>query len=651
MHGQDHKASAPLATAAPAGGRVLFALAALPLLVGTVLLLAFGRREEAQIAFVLGTVPVLAALALEIIRALRAGQFGLDILAALSMSAALAFGEPLAGNVVALMYAGGQFLEALAQSRARREMTALVARAPRTALRREGGDLVSRPIAAIGSGDVLLVRHGDAVPVDGRIAGGSGLLDQSAITGEARPVRRGAGETALSGSVNVGPAFDMVALKRADESTYAAIVRLVEAAAASRAPLVRLADRYALGFLAVSLALAAGAALLSGDPRRALAVLVVATPCPLILAVPVALMAGLSRAAKLGVLVKSGGALEAMARVRALVLDKTGTLTEGRAAIAAIDVADGFDPDAVLRLAASLDQASNHVVAEALVAAARARELALSAPQNVEEDGGAGLTGRVEGHTVSIGSGAYVTARASGTLAEAAPSGEDATAVVAVAIDGRLAGRIVLADHMRAEAPAMVAALRAAGVEHIRLASGDRRAAVAALCRRIGADDCAGELTPEEKVASVTAARAFGPVMMVGDGVNDAPALAAADVGVAMGARGAAASAEVADVVLLVDRLDRLAEGVAAARRALAIARQSVIAGIGLSVLGMLAAAFGYLPPVQGALLQEAIDVAVILNALRALLPGAPAQPPHPPQAGTARRPAGGCATCRAACP
>ncbi|MBB6309322.1 heavy metal translocating P-type ATPase [Xanthobacter tagetidis] len=648
MHAETSTATANLDPPAAAGGRVLFALAALPLLAGTVLLLGFGRPDAAHVAFVLGTAPVLAALVLEIVRSLKAGQFGLDILAALSMSAALAFGEPLAGNVVALMYAGGQLLEALAQNRARREMTQLVARAPRTALRREGEDLVSRPIAAIGPGDVLLVRHGDAVPVDGRIADGSGLLDQSAITGEAHPVRRGAGETALSGSVNVGPAFDLVALKSARESTYAAIVRLVEAAAGSRAPLVRLADRYALGFLAVSLALAAGAALLSGDPRRALAVLVVATPCPLILAVPVALMAGLSRAAKLGVLVKSGGALEAMARVRALVLDKTGTLTEGRAAIAAIDVADGFDPDEVLRLAASLDQASNHVVAEALVAAARARGLPLSAPQDVAEDGGAGLTGRVEGYTVAIGSGAYVGARASGRLPEVRRSEEDATAMVKVAVDGRLAGRIVLADHMRAEAPAMAAALRAAGVDHIRLASGDRSAAVAALCRRIGADDCAGDLAPEEKVATVTSARAFGPVMMVGDGVNDAPALAAADVGVAMGARGAAASAEVADVVLLVDRLDRLAEGVAAARRALAIARQSVIAGIALSVLGMLAAAFGYLPPVEGALLQEAIDVAVILNALRALLPGAP---PRPPQAGTAAHPAGGCAACRSSCP
>ncbi|MEP9350974.1 heavy metal translocating P-type ATPase [Xanthobacter sp. KR7-225] len=649
MHGAPDNASATAASAAPSGGRVLFALAAVPLLVGTVLLVGFDRPAEAHIVFALGTVPVLAALLLEIVRSLQAGQFGLDILAALSMAAALVFGEPLAGNVVALMYAGGQLLEALAQGRARREMTALVARAPRTALRREGDDLVSRPIEAIAPGDLLLVRHGDAVPVDGRIVAGSGLLDQSAITGEARPVRLGAGETALSGSVNAGPAFDLEALKPARESTYAAIVRLVEAAAGSRAPMVRLADRYALGFLALSLALAAGAAILSGDPRRALAVLVVATPCPLILAVPVALMAGLSRAAKLGVLVKSGGALEAMARVRALVLDKTGTLTQGRAAIAAIDVADGFDADEVLRLAASLDQASNHVVAEALVEAARARGLALSAPRDVLEDGGVGLTGRVEGRCVALGSRAYVVARASGALPDARSSGEDATAMVAVAVDGRMAGRIVLADHMRVEAPGMMAALRAAGVEHIRLASGDRRTAVAALCRRVGADDCAGDLTPAEKVASVKAARAFGPVMMVGDGVNDAPALAAADVGVAMGARGAAASAEVADVVLLVDRLDRLAEGVAAARRALAIARQSVRAGIGLSVLGMLAAALGFLPPVQGALVQEAIDVAVILNALRALLPPRPDRPPTPP-AGAVRR-AGSCGTCRAACP
>lgn len=625
---------------------LLFAVAAAPLAIGLGLAYLAHWPEAGGIAFILGTVPVLAALVLEIVQSLKRGQFGLDVLAALSMSAALAFGESLAGNVVALMYAGGQMLETIAQGRARREMSALVARAPRTALRREGKALQIRPVEEIVTGDLLLVRHGDTVPVDGRIVSGAGILDQSAITGEAHPARLGKGEAVLSGAVNVGPAFDMVADRPARDSTYAAIVRLVEAAAGSRAPMVRLADKYALVFLAFSVALAVGAALVSGDPRRALAVLVVATPCPLILAVPVALMAGLSRAAKLGLLVKNGGALEAMARVKALVVDKTGTLTYGRAEIEAVEAAPGFGADEVLRLAASLDQASNHVVADALVAAAKARKLSLASPEEVDETGGSGLIGRVEGHVVVVGSESFVRARSAGTAPAFSTTAEDATALVAVAVDGAFAGCIVIADRMRQDAPEMLDALRAAGVAYILIASGDRRETVAALCRRVGANECAGNLSPKGKVDCIKSVKAHGPVMMVGDGVNDAPALAAADVGVAMGARGAAASAEVADAVLLVDRLDRLGAGMAVARRALAIARQSVLWGIGLSCLGMGVAAAGYLPPVQGALLQEVIDVVVILNALRALLPGPPAEAsaPRPPVEGR-------CRTCRMAHP
>ncbi|MDI4657026.1 HAD-IC family P-type ATPase, partial [Xanthobacter autotrophicus] len=375
---------------------LLLTAAVLPLVAGLGLL-AVGQDRAAFFAFVAGTVPVLAVLVFDIARALGEGRFGLDLLAALSMATALAFGEPLAGNVVALMYAGGQQLERFAEGRARREMTALAARAPRSALRREGDTLREVPIGALKGGDLIVVRQGDTIPADGRIGGGPAVLDQSSLTGEAHPVRVEEGEEAPSGAVNVGGAFDVRVLRPADESTYAAIVRLVEAAAASRAPMARLADRYALAFLVVSLGLAITAAVLSGDPRRALAVLVVATPCPLILAVPVALMAGLSRAARRGVLVKSGGALEKLAAVRALVIDKTGTLTHGRAQLQEIRTAPGFPADEVLRLAAALDQASGHVVAAALVAAAKARGLDLAVPDGVAEEGGVGVTGRVEG--------------------------------------------------------------------------------------------------------------------------------------------------------------------------------------------------------------------------------------------------------------
>ena len=613
--------------AAGAAGRnryLLLAAAVLPLAAGLLLQL-MGMKGAASAAFAVGTAPVLAVLLIDIAWSLRAGRFGLDVLAALSMAAALAFGEPLAGNVVALMYAGGQQLERFAEGRARREMTALAARAPRDAVLHLDGGLVVVAAVDLVAGDRVLVRSGDTVPADGAVLGGPAVLDLSSLTGETRPARLEDGEEAPSGAVNAGDAFDLAILRPAADSTYAGIVRLVEAAASSRAPMVRLADRYALAFVLVSLALAIGAAILAHDPRRALAVLVVATPCPLILAVPVALMAGLSRAAKRGVLVKSGGALEKLARVRALVVDKTGTLTHGRAELEEVRTAPDFEPEEVLRLAASLDQASSHVVARALVHAAHDRDLALSPPRAVKEDGGAGLEGWVEGHAVAVGGTAYVAARASGDWSALRAHLPPASAVVAVAIDGRPAGLLLFADPVRDDAADMIAALRRGGVQHVALASGDRTEAVDAVGRDLGLDAWTGELKPEGKIAQIALSREAangGAVMMVGDGVNDAPALAAADIGVALGARGAAASAEVADAVLLVDRLDRLAEAMAIARRSLAIARQSVRWGIGLSLVGMVAAACGYLQPVQGALLQEAIDVVVILNALRVLIPG-----------------------------
>ncbi|MEP9354317.1 heavy metal translocating P-type ATPase [Xanthobacter sp. KR7-65] len=612
------------ATGGSARNRYLLLLAAvLPLAVGLALL-GLGRPAAAAIAFAAGTVPVLAVLVFDIARALRDGRIGLDVLALLSMATALGFGEPLAGNVVALMYAGGQQLERFAAGRARREMSALVARAPRDAVRHEDGALRIVPVDCLMPGDRVLVRQGDTVPADGRIADRAAVLDVSSLTGEARPARVEIGAEAASGAVNVGEAFDLVVLRSAAESTYAGIVRMVEAAAASRAPMVRLADRYALGFLVAAVGLAVGAALVSGDPRRALAVLVVATPCPLILAVPVALMSGLSRAARRGVLVKNGGALEKLASVSALVIDKTGTLTHGRAGLEEVRAAPGMDSDEVLRLAASLDQASSHVIAQALVQAAGRRGLVLSPPRDVVEEGGVGLRGTVDGRAVAIGGARYVSALAGGDFAELRTALPPASAVVAVAVDGRPAGLLVFTDRLRDDAADMLGALRRGGVTHIALASGDRAEAVDAVGRQLALDDWAGELSPQGKVERILRARAGAPggVMMVGDGVNDAPALAAADVGVALGARGAAASAEVADVVLLVDRLDRLAEAMAIARRALAIARQSVGWGIGLSMAGMLAAAFGLLEPVEGALLQEAIDVVVILNALRVLMPG-----------------------------
>ncbi|MEO6381438.1 MAG: heavy metal translocating P-type ATPase, partial [Nitrobacter sp.] len=579
-----------------------------------------GNVEASQLVWAAGTIPVLLALFAQIIGSLRRGDVGLDVVAALSMTAAVVFGENLAGNVVALMYAGGQLLESFAEGRARREMTALLGRVAFIAMRYRDDALDEVPIASIRQGDRLLMRQGEVLPVDGHVSAGVAVLDLSALTGESVPKSIERGGEALSGSTLVGPPFDLIASRPAADSTYAGIVRLVEAAQAGKSPMARLADRYAIGFLILTVSIAAVAWIASGDPIRALAVLVVATPCPLILAVPVAIISGISRSARTGALVKDGAVLEALARVRSAILDKTGTLTDGRPTIMEIRTGNDFAENDVLRLAASLDQASAHVVATSLIQAATKAGLTLLPPTEINEVPGKGIEGTVGGRRVAIGGDTYVRNRSHGDDALigsfAAPAG---TMSVAVAVDGVVAGVILLQDQLREDARSTLDALRAAGIERIVLASGDMDHIAQAVGQSLGVDEILGDLTPEGKVAAVRREAESRSVMMVGDGVNDAPALAAADVGVAMGARGAAASSEAAGVVLLVDQLLPLANALEIARRTRAIALQSVFVGLGLSIAGMVVAAFGYLPPVQGALLQEAIDVVVILNALRAL--------------------------------
>ncbi len=595
----------------------LLAVALLGLLSGLGLLLV-GRPDLSTLIWTAGVLPVLAALVVEILRSLWKGDVGLDVVAALSMSAALLFGEALAAAVVALMYSGGTFLESFAQGRARREMRDLLSRVPRTATRHQAGALEEVPLEEINPDDLLLIRQGDVAPVDGTVEGDRAILDQAALTGESMPVRVDRGQEVMSGSTNVGEAFDLRVTRAAVDSTYAGIVRLVEAAQASKAPMARLADRYSMLFLAVTVALATAAWWLTGDPIRAVAVLVVATPCPLILAVPVALVAGLSRAAHFGVLIKGAKPLEALARIKTLILDKTGTLTDGRPQIVSIETHGDMSKDEVLHYAAALDQASKHPIAQAIVEAARAEGVALPVPGEVVETPGEGVTGTIGGRKVVVGGAAFVAAQAGAADPDNAVIAAGSV-VVSLAVDGVVMGHIVMADALRSGTADMLAGLRGLGIARIVLATGDRRAVAEAVTEGLGLDAVRADLTPDQKVLLVLTERKNGPVMMVGDGVNDAPALAAAGIGVAMGARGAAASAEAADVVLLVDHLDRLLPGIEVAQKSRRVALESVAAGICLSILGMIAAALGYLTPVQGALVQELIDVAVILNALRAL--------------------------------
>ncbi|MGB7589230.1 MAG: heavy metal translocating P-type ATPase [Solirubrobacterales bacterium] len=568
---------------------------------------------------------MLVPLTVSVVRSLARGQLGVDVIALIAMAGALAVGQYLAGAVIALMLSGGNALEAMASRRARRELTALLERMPTIAHRRIGDGWEEVPVEDLAVGDVILVRSGELVPVDGALRSAEAVLDESALTGEPLPVTNARGAIVHSGAANAGGAFELQATRLASESAYANIVRLVRAAETQRAPFIRLADRYAAIFLPVTLAIAALAWATSGDAVRAVAVLVVATPCPLILAAPIAIISGVSRAARLGVIVKGGAAIERLGDARAVLLDKTGTLTLGAPAVQEVLSVDGRSEEDLLHLAASIDQLSAHVLAEALVHDAERRGLRLSEPTDAIEQPGQGMEGVVDGHRVAVGSGSWLRSRRYDVeLADQVPSDDDdaGLARVLVGVDGRLEGVVVMADHLRDDARELAGKLREIGVRQVVMVTGDRQAVAERIASETKVDRLYAEQSPEDKLDVVRKMRAdpeLAPVVMVGDGVNDAPALALADIGIAMSGPGATVSSETADAVITVDRIDRVATAISIGRRALAIARQSVVFGIGLSGVAMGFAAFGYIPPVAGALLQEGIDVAVILNALRAL--------------------------------
>ena len=601
------------------------AVIALSGLAAGILLLIIGYPSTAHWVWIAGTVPVVAALAISMTRDLLAGRLSVDAVALLSMTGALALGEPLAAAVVAVMYAGGSILEDFAVDRAERDLRALVDRAPRVAHRRNASDIEDVPIDAVKVQDVLVIRAGEVIPVDGIIIAAAATIDESALTGEPIPINRVKGEHVRSGTLNAGETFEITASAIAGDSTYAGIVRMVTTAQTAKSPFIRLADRYALMLLPVTLAVAGAAWWLSGDVIRGLAVLVAATPCPLIIAAPVAFIAGVAQAARKGILMKGGGPLEALARAHTVMFDKTGTLTVGGARLVAIETAADESADSVLQLAASLEQASHHVMAAAIVAAAVAKGLPLKMAETVKETMGAGLEGMLDGKQVRVGSYPLVfgAKRAEPWAQRAIRRASWRSALtVFVSSNGKPMGALLLADELRQETPQTVAALRHAGISRIVMVTGDRADTAETIAAALDLDAVLADRAPADKVAAVAAEQKQHPTIMVGDGINDAPALAAADVGIAMGARGASASSEAADVVILVDRLDRVADAIIIARRARRIAVQSIVVGLSLSGVAMALAAFGWLSPVAGALSQEAIDVAVIINALRALGPG-----------------------------
>ncbi|MEV0490231.1 heavy metal translocating P-type ATPase [Streptomyces atratus] len=592
-----------------------------------------GVGSLADVLWGLGTVSAFVPAVGWVIAALRRGHAGVDLIAVLALGGTLAVGEYLAGALIALMLATGRTLEAAAQRRASHDLRALLEHAPRSARRRTTAGVHTVPLAQIAVGDLLVVGPGEVVPVDGWVESAAAVLDEAVLTGEPLQVERTRGEAVRSGVVNAGGAFELRATATEQDSTYAQIVRLAGQAGAESAPVVRLADRYAAWFLPLSVAVAGLAWLVSGSPVRAVAVLVVATPCPLLLAAPVAIVSGLSRASRLGVVIRDGGALENLGRARTLLLDKTGTLTGGRPRVLDVTAAPGWKPMEVLRLAASLDQYSPHVLAHAIVDTARERGLNLSVPSEVVEEPGRGALGTVDGHRMSIGRlyASDVRPRWAGAVDNRALL--DGAAVAWLTVDGQPVGGVLLRDPVRSDVPRTLRRLRAAGIERLLMLTGDRAEPAGEVAAVLGLDGVRAELTPADKVATVRAECERAVTVMVGDGVNDAPALAAADIGVAMGARGSTASSEAADIVLTTDRVDRLADAVAIAIRSRHIAVQSALGGMMMSLAAMAAAAVGLLPPAVGALLQEGIDVMVILNALRALRVEQAARPALAPAA------------------
>lgn len=565
-----------------------------------------------------------AYIAVGMVRDLIRGRWGVDVLAVTAIVSTVAVGEYLASMVVVVMVTGGEALEEYAEARAGRELRALLERAPRHAHRMVPGTggLQDVHVDQVRPGDRLLVRPAEVLPVDGGLASDVATLDESSLTGESMPVTRVAGDTVLSGSVNGGSAIEVVASRSAAESQYQRIVELVGEAQERRAPLARLADRYAIPFTAVSLLIAGIAWAWSGDAGRFAAVLVLATPCPLLIAAPVAFLAGMARASREGVIIRGGDVVERLAQVRTAAFDKTGTLTEGMPSLVEVRPVAPYTAREVLRLSASAEQYSSHALAHSIVEAAKASMLSLESAVEAREYATQGVFARLPGGDVVVGKRGHVADDA-GPITPVSLHGGELAAYVSV--DGVYAGALVLRDAVRADAAATLDRLADLGVVETMMLTGDAQSTADQVAAELGIQNVRAECLPEDKVRAIQQ-HPRGPVMMVGDGVNDAPVLASAGVGVAMGARGSTAASESADVVVMTDDLVKVVEAVSIGRRTMKVARQSIWLGIGLSVLLMLVAAFGYIPAIAGALIQELVDLGSIGNSLRARAPGRPHQ-------------------------
>lgn len=592
---------------------------------GALAALAPGGASLRHVIWTAGLVACGAPVVIRTALGLLRGRFAADVVAALAVVTAFVLGQPFVGLVIVLMQSGGEALESIAEGRATNALRALQDAYPRVVHRLRNGIVEDVDPETVQAGELILVRPGEVLPCDGEVVSGRSHIDTSRISGEPLPVTAEPGSAVMSGTVNQEGPLTIRVTAIASQSQYARIVQLVREAQASKAPLQRVADRYAVWFTPVTIGVCAIAYAISHDWDRVLAVLAIATPCPLILATPVAMLGGMNQSARRHILVRNGGVLEALGGITAVVLDKTGTLTVGRPRVAHVIPIDSVGETEMLRLAAGVEQFSSHLLARTLVEEAERRDIVVPHASAVSEVPGRGVEGMVEGQRVLVG--------AQSLLIERVPAAKDAidrlhavdgrsSLRAYVAIDDTLTGVVEYADMIRPGMRAMIDRLSHIGVRHTVLLSGDREANVREVADSIGIEAARGDLLPQDKVDTVRQLMASGEsVLMVGDGTNDAPALSAATVGVALASHGRGIATESAGAILLADEPERIVDAILISRRTMSIARQSILVGLGLSSLGMVAAAAGLIPPVAGALIQEGIDLAVILNALRASIP------------------------------
>lgn len=587
-------------------------------------MLAFGRYDLGSLVWYATLIAGGAPVVYHTFRGILKGKFAADIVAMLAIITAILTDEAFAGVIIVLMQTGGEALDDYGFRRASSSLEALIARAPKTANRKRADGGVEQVEAKdVAVGDTVVVRSGDLVPVDGILTLGPAEVDESALTGEPLPRTRAEGDPLMSGSVNVGQAIEMTATRLSSQSQYSKIVELVRDAQEEKPPIQRLADRYAVFFTPVTIAVATLGWLFTHSYSTVLAVLVVATPCPLILATPLAVISGVNRAAKESIIVKSGAAIEQIGKAKVVIFDKTGTLTYGTPLVEKILSLDG-DERQILRKAASVEQLSSHPVAKALAESGTRAFGPLKAPTNFKETPGQGVEADLDGEHIVLGSQLFCESRLSGNFDEELERAlrkvrGEGKMVTFIAVGGRPAGAVIFTDQIRPGVAAMMLRLRELGVEQTVMLTGDNKVNAEAIAKEAGISKVEANLMPTQKVEEVRRLTAeYGSAIMVGDGINDAPALASATVGVAMGAHGTGISSEAADVVLVADDVTKVADGVSIGQHTLRIAKESIFFGLGASFVLMVIASFGYIQPAEGALMQEVVDVTVILNALRA---------------------------------